>query len=229
MPEVSETDMAKAKEVLAAAVEAHGGIEKLQAVKNIVMEARATANSPMGQMQIEGKSYYLYPDKFRQDVKLPQGEMGYVFDGTSGFANTPMGVQPLPPDMLSSFKDGVFRETIWLLTNLSQNDIPVQYAGMEEVQGKSAHVLLVTQPSGEVLRLFVSEETNLIVKLAFRETAQGVTANRETFIDDYRDVDGIKVAHHIVQNVDGELFTESWVTGVTLNAELEESLFQESN
>ena len=229
MPEASEMDMAKAKEVLAAAVEAHGGIEKLQAVKNIVMEARATANSPMGQMQMEGKSYYLYPDKFRQDVKLPQGEMGYVYDGTSGFANTPMGVQPLPPDMLNSFKDGVFRETIWLLTNLSQNEIPVQYAGTEEVQGKSAHALLVTQPSGEVLRLFVSEETHLVVKFAFRETAQGVTANRETFIDDYRDVDGIKVAHHIVQNVDGELFTESWVTGVTLNAELEESLFQESN
>ncbi len=229
MPEANEMDMAKAKEVLAAAVAAHGGIEKLQAVKNIVMEARATANSPMGQMQMEGKSYYLYPDKFRQDVKLPQGEMGYVYDGTSGFANTPMGVQPLPPDMLNAFKDGVFRETIWLLTNLSQNEIPVQYAGTEEVQGKSAHALLVTQPSGEVLRLFVSEETHLVVKFAFRETAQGVTANRETFIDDYRDVDGIKVAHHIVQNVDGELFTESWVTGVTLNAELEESLFQESN
>ena len=229
MPEASEIDMAKAKKVLATAVDAHGGLEKLQAVKNIVMEARATANSPMGQMQIEGKSYYLYPDKFRQDVKLPQGEMGYVFDGTSGFANTPMGVQPLPPDMLNSFKDGVFRETIWLLTNLSQNDIPVQYAGTEEVEGKSAHVLLVTQPSAEVLQLFVSEETHLIVKLAFRETAQGVTTNRETFIDDYRDVDGIKIAHHIVQKVDGELFTESWVTGVTLNAELEESLFQEPN
>ena len=229
MPEASETDMAKAKEVIAAAVEAHGGIEKLQAVKNIVMEARATASTPMGPMQVEGKSYYVYPDKFRQDVKLPQGEMGYVFDGTSGFALTPMGVQPLPPDMLNSFKDGVFREIIWLLTNLSQNDIAVQYAGTEEVEGKSAHVLLVPQPSGEVLRLFVSEETHLIVKFAFRETAQGVTANRESLLDDYRDVDGIKVAHHIVQNVDGELFTESWVTGVTLNAELEDTLFQEPN
>ena len=105
MPEASEVDMAKAKEVLAAAVEAHGGLEKLQAVKNIVMEARATANSPMGQMQVEGKSYYVYPDKFRQDMKLPQGEMGYVFDGASGFATTPMGVQPLPPDVTNSFKD----------------------------------------------------------------------------------------------------------------------------
>ena len=229
MPEASETDMAKAKEVLAAAVAAHGGLEKLQTVKNVVLEGRATANSPMGPMQMDGKSYYVYPDKFRQDIKMPQGEMGYVFDGTSGFALTPMGVQPLPPDMLNSFKDGIFRETVWLLTNLSQNDIPVQYAGTEEVQGKSAHVLLVPQPSGEVLRLFVSEETHLIVKFAFRETAQGVTANRETFVGDYQDVDGIKVAHHIVQNVDGELFTENWISGVTFNAELEESLFQAPN
>ena len=229
IPEATAADMAKAQEILAAAVEAHGGLEKLQAVKNIVAAGRSTANSPMGQMQMEGKSYYLYPDKFRQDVKMPQGEMSYIFDGTAGFALTPMGVQPLPPDMASSFKDAVFRETIWLLTNLSKNEISVQYAGTEEVHGKPAHVLLVPQPSGEVLRLSVSEETHHVVKFAFRETAQGVTAERETFVDDYRDVDGIKIAHHIVQNVDGELFTENWITGVTLNAALDESIFQEPN
>ena len=229
MPEASETDMAKAKEVLAAAVAAHGGLEKLQAVKNIVLEARATASTPMGQMQIEGKSYYVYPDKFRQDVKMPQGEMSYVYDGTSGFAVTPMGVQPLPPDVSNSFKDAVFRETLWLLTNLSQSDIAIQYAGVEEVQGKSAHVLLVPQPSGEVLRVFVSEDTHYVMKLAYREMAQGVTANRESLMDDYRDVDGVMVPYHVVQNVDGQLFSESRVTNVTLNAELDETLFQESN
>ena len=227
MPEASETDTAQAKEVLAAAVDAHGGLEKLRAVKNIVLEARATASTPMGQMQVEGKSYYVYPDKFRQDVKLPQGEMGYVFDGTSGFALTPMGVQPLPPEVTNSFKDAVFRETLWLLTNLSQNEIAIQYAGTEEIAGKSVHVLLVPQPSGEVLRLFVSEETHYVVKFAYREIAQGVTANRETLMNDYRDVDGVKVPYHVVQNVDGQLFSESWVTGVTLNAELDETLFQE--
>ena len=227
MPEPSETDTAKAQEVLAAVVDAHGGLERLQAVKNIVLEVRATASTPMGQMQVEGKSYYVYPDKFRQDVKLPQGEMGYVFDGTSGFALTPMGVQPLPPDVTNSFKDTVFRETLWLLTNLSQNEIAIQYAGTEEIAGKAAQVLLVPQPSGEVLRLFVSEETHYVVKFAYREIAQGVTANREMIMDDYRDVDGVKVPYHVVQNVDGQLFSESWVTGVTLNAELDETLFQE--
>ena len=227
MPEASEADMAKAKEILAAAVEAHGGLEKLQAVKNIVMEARASVNTPAGPMQVEGKSYYVYPDKFRQDMKMPQGEMAYVFDGTAGFAITPMGAQPIPPQMANSFKDAVFRENVWLLANLSQNEVPIQYAGTEEAEGKQAHVLAVQQPSGEMLKVFISDETYYIVKISYREMSQGMAVNRETLMDDYRDVDGIKVPYHVVQNVDGQPFSESRVTGITLNAELDETLFQE--
>lgn len=227
MPEASEADMAKAKEILAAAVEAHGGLEKLQAVKNIVMETSTSANSPAGPMQIEATSYYVYPDKFRQDVKHPQGEMAYVFDGAAGFALTPIGVQPMPPQMTDSFKDAVFRENIWLLANLSQNEIPIQYAGAEEVQGKQVHILAVQQPSGEMLKISISVERHYIVKIAHRETTQGGVANRETFMDDYRDVDGVQVPYHIVQNVNGQPLSESRVKGVTLNAELDASLFQE--
>ena len=228
MPEASEADIAMAKEILAAAVEAHGGIEKLQAVKNIVLKGKTAANTPNGPMQIEGTSYYLYPDKFRQDASIPQvGEMSQIFDGETAFMKGQMGVQPLPPEAVNTYRDGVFRETIWLLTNLTLNDIPMQYAGTEEVLGTPAAVLLVTQPSGELLRLFISEETHYVVKMGFREMSQGVTANRETLFDDYRDVDGIQITHHVVQNVDGELFTESWISQVTLNAALDASLFQE--
>ena len=226
MPEASEADMTKAKRILAAAVDAHGGLEKLQAVKNIVMEGHTSANSPTGP-EIEGTSYYVYPDKFRQDLKMPRGETAYVFDGTSGFVLMPMGVQPIPPQMANTFKDAVFREPLWLLTNLSQNDIRIQYAGTEDVQGKSTSILLLRQPSGEMMKLFVSEDTHYIVKIAYPDSSQGITVNRETLLNDYRDVDGVKVAYHAVQNVEGQLFSESRVTRITLNAELEESLFQE--
>ena len=227
MPEASESDMVKAKEILAAAVEAHGGLEKLQAVKNAVMEADISANSQAGFMQIDTKLYYHFPDKFRQEMKTPQGEVAYVYDGSAAYVMTPMGVQPIPPQMAASFKDSIFRETVWLLTSLSQNDIPIQYVGTEDVQGKPASILLIPQPSGEMLRLFISDETHYVVKYTYRETAQGVTANREALMDDYRDVDGIKIAYHIVQNVEGQLFSESRVKRVTLNAELDASLFQE--
>ena len=227
MPEATEADTAKAKEILAAAVEAHGGLEKLQAVKNIVSEASVLANSPMGQMQAKAKSYYLYPDKLRQDLKLPQMDISQIYDGSAAFVVTPMGIQPLPPEAVNAFKNIISREPIWLLTRLLKNDIQVQYAGSEDVQDKPAHILLVPEPSGEVLRLFISEETHYIVKLASREAVQGIVANQETFLGDYREVDGVKIAHHVLQNVDGQLASEISVTDVILNAELDESLFQE--
>jgi len=235
VPKASEADTAKAKEILAAAVDAYGGLEKLQAVKNIVIKTRATANSPTrGQMQIETTSYYLYPDKFRQDFKIsPGGQMGYVFDGVSAFGYvfddvSGMNIQPLPPGRANAFKDTVFREPLWLLTNLSENEIPIQYGGTGEVDGKPADILLVPQPTTRILQLFVSQETHSIVKLIHRETTEeGVTADRETFMDDYRDVEGIKVAHHIVQKVEGQVLSDSRVTQVILNAEeIDESLFQ---
>ena len=215
------------KGMLSAAVDAHGGLEKLQSVKNIVVEGRATANSPMGQMNLDVKGYQVYPDKLRQDIKMPQGEMSYAFDGTSGFALTPMGPQPLPPEMTASLKDGIFREPIWLLASLMKGDNSVQYAGTEEVMGNTAAIVLVPQPSGEVLRVFISEETHYIVKMGFRETEQGVVVNKETLLGDYRDVEGVKVPHHIQQNVEGELFTETRLSSVMLNADLDDSLFQE--
>ena len=229
MPEASEGDMAKAQEIVAMAVDAYGGLEKLQAVKNIVTEARASANTPMGPMEMGVKQYQVHPDKLRQDLKMPQGEMSVAFDGTSGFAMTPMGPQPLPPEMTASMKDGIFREPIWLLVSLVQDGSSIQYAGTEEVMGKPTAIVLVPQPSGEILSVFISEETRYIVKMAFRETEQGVVLNKETLLDDYRDVDGVQMPHHIQQNVDGELYTETRISSVSLNAELDESLFQEPN
>ncbi len=226
MPEASEDDMVKAKEIIAMAVDAHGGLEKLQAVKNIVVEGRTAANSPMGPMNLDVKIYQVYPNKLRQDIKMPQGEMSVAFDGTSGFAMTPMGPQPLPPEMTASLKDGIFREPVWLLVNLMQ-DSSVQYTGTEEVMGKPTAIVLVKQPSGEMLKVFISEETHYIVKMEFRETEQGVTLNKESLMDDYRDVDGVKIPYHLVQNVEGEQFTETHISSVTMNAELDESLFQE--
>lgn len=73
-----------------------------------------------------------------------------------------------------------------------------------------------------------SQETHYIVKFIHRETTtEGVTANRETFTDDFRDVEGIKVAHQILQKVEGQVLSETQVTRVHLNAEeIDTSVFQ---
>ena len=56
------------KEIINAAVAAHGGLEKLEAVKSIVMESHSFEHFPDGSMQDEGKNKtYFYTNKFRSE------------------------------------------------------------------------------------------------------------------------------------------------------------------
>ena len=226
MPEASEMDVAKARKILAASVEAHGGLEKLNAVKNVVADSQTIRYTPMGQMDLKVVLYQVYPDKMRQNIVTPQGEISIVFDGEAAFAMSPTGTQPLPPEMVTSLKNAIFRDTVPLLVHLTENDVPIQYAGTGEVDGKPTSVLLVKQPSGEMVKVFISEDTHYVVKLAFRETEQGVTMDIETMFSDFRDVEGVKFAFHVVQNVNGELYTDNRFNSVKLNTELDDSLFE---
>lgn len=226
IPEASDNEIAKAKEIIAAVVKAHGGLENLTAVKNAVSESNSTVNLRGGSAEMQVKFFHLYPDKLRQDVETPQGKMSYVFDGNAVYIVSSMGTQPLPPEISKSFNDSVFRENIPLLINLAQNVIPVQFSGTEEVQGNPAAVLLVKQPSGETLKIYVSEQTHYIVKYVFRETEQGVTLNKEQNFADYRDVNGVKMPYHIVQKVNGNPYIENRISSIEFNTELEETLFE---
>ena len=69
IPEASETDVAKAKEILAAVVNAHGGWEVIKAVTSVVSQGQATFH--MGGIQMSIKVSSLYPDKLRQDMVTP--------------------------------------------------------------------------------------------------------------------------------------------------------------
>ena len=226
-PEASDSDIAKAKEILAATVEAHGGMDLLKAVDNLVLEADNTMMTPGGPVVVQIGIYVLYPDKYRQDAKTPQGEFSLIYDGEAAYASSMMGTEQLPPEISTSVKDALFRDPIQLLEHLSQNEsAQIQFAGSEEVNGTPASILVTEQPSGEMLKIYISEETNYIVKLVYRETEQGVVLNKENIYSDFRDVDGIKIAYSFIQNIDGNTYIDSRSTSVKLNTEIDETLFE---
>ena len=228
-PEIGQNLAPKVKEIIDAAIAAHGGLEKLESVKNFVMESRSFEHFPDGDIQDEGrsKSYY-FASKFRSDSYSNSGTDSLIYDGTSLFQLTDKEVVQIPPEkaksFVSFFKDSLFREPIWLLTTLSKDKIPTEFVGMEEVNGVPTSVLLVTQPSGKKLKVFISEETNYIVQFSFSlETGE----KEETVIasfDKYQDVDGIKIAHHRTTK-NGE-YRQILITDIKFNAEIDDALFR---
>ena len=218
-----------AKEIIKAAVAAHGGLEKLQAVKSIVMEAHGFEHLPDGTMQDEGTTKaYFYADKFRTDWHSHNQRMSLIFDGESVFSIEDGKVEQIPPEAAKYYadrhKNSGFRELIWPLTDLLRDDITVQYVGTEEVKGVPASVLLVRQASGKESRFFISEKTHLVVKVNSTTESGKEVRDVERYLDDYRDVSGIKIAHHRATKTFE--YREILITDITLNAEIDEALFR---
>lgn len=228
-PEGAHNVDPNAKEIIKAAVAAHGGLENLEAVKNIVMESHSFEHLPDGRMQDEGKTKaYLYPDKFRTDWHSHNQRMSLIFDGESVFSIEDGKVEPLPPEAAKHYTDRHenrdFRELIWPLTDLLHDDISVEYVGTEAVKGVPASVLLVKEPSGKASRFFISEETHLVVKVHYTTKFGKEMQDVERYLGDYRDVGGIKIAHHSATKTFE--YRETLITDITLNAEVDEVLFR---
>ncbi len=218
----------KVKEIIDATIAAHGGLEKLKAVKSIVMESNSFEHLPDGTMQDEGPAKtYFDPNRIRSDWGIQsQKNSRLIFDGESVFTVADGAVKPVPPEDVASyvsfFKDSLFREPVWLLTTLSKDDTPVQYIGTEEVKGVPTFVLLVTQPSGKMLKVFISKKNHHIVQFNYDTEIGGMVENVVALLEDYRDVDGIQIPHYRATK-NGE-YRRVFITDVTLNAEIDEAL-----
>jgi len=228
IPEAEEANVIEAKAILADVISRHGGLENLKAVKNIVSKGLFSVNTPRGEMQMEIERYRVFPDKMRTDMVFQAMgmEMSQVFDGESAWMITPQGVQPLPKSMVEEFRKGVFRDTIQLLTHLSSDDISVQYLGTKDVKEKMADVILVSNTSGDSLKVFIDESTKYIVKKEYRAITEEGPADTEEFIDDYRNVSGVKLGFHTVILRNGEQYAEVKLNELTINADVDESLFE---
>ena len=222
---VAENDVTKIKEIVAKAVEAHGGLEKLKTVENIVMDMRLFERRPDGLDDDGGGKIYLYRDKLRMEFYTETGErFAQLFDGTSMYNVTTDGTfEQMPQQEAKSriefCKDWLFREPIWLLTTLAQNEIPIEYVGTKDVDGVSAAVLSVQQPSGTPLKIYISEKTNYIVLLETKNER----LNTVSSLVQYKDIDGIKIAHKWIEM--NEPNPETHFIKIRLNAEIAPELF----
>ncbi len=207
------------------AVEAHGGFEKLQAVENMVMNVSLFEYFPDGTSEVEGfGKVYHYPDQFRAEFNTKEGERSIqLFDGTSLYVSEGGQLQQLPHEeakyVINRHKDMVFHEPIWLLIKLAQKKIPIQYVGTETVNGGTAVVLRVRQPSGKPLKILISEKTHLIVQYIFSDGRVDTVQSFKQF----KKVDGIIISHQTVYK--NESHNAAYISNISFNAAIDPKLF----
>ena len=219
-------DDPRTQEVITAALESHGGLEKLQRVESFVYNYHTVGYLKDGSIDNEGNGiYYSYRDKYRsENLTDIDKQFIKIFDGKAVYEKT--GNKPykrLPPEhaeyVMGHYKDIAFNEPIWLITTLANDELPIQYVGTENVEGTLTSVLRVRQPSGTPIKIFISQKTGYIIQYVIEHGP----VNRVISLGQYKDIDGIKFPHHWVEKY--YYHTETSYRDVRFNVEIDPKLF----
>ena len=132
------------------------------------------------------------PDKFLSVVDVPGlGTVKQGFDGTVGWDSTPnQGVQELAGAMLAAVRRNAqfYR---WL--RMKELFTKLRISGTVKVGDRDAYVMEATPPEGFAEIFYFDTETGLLVKRDYKLEAPEGVLSFETFYDDYREVDGVKL------------------------------------
>jgi zinc protease len=188
-PEAGAASVKRAKEVLEAAIAAHGGKEKLSAVKNFSAKGTMTQTTPMGEMSFDIEAIVVFPDKTSLNLQTPMGPVTMTVAGDEGWAGQGGKVGPLLPQQREEMLKDIKRDIFNIMSH--PDAYKIQYSGEQLLDGKPCHDILVSRDD-MTMHLLVDKASNLIDGTRYQSFVQGSPAEITTVLGNYRDVKGIQ-------------------------------------
>ncbi len=223
---INEETLAKGMELLKKAAKACGGEDGFAEIKSTKSSATIKLNTPQGEFALETESIYVLPDKSKEIVTLPMGEMITVSTGDSGWMKQGNQVVDLGSDQIADSKKENFRNTLHLFKKISNPDYQAVYVTTDDVNGKKIDIIKIISLDGKIsFKLGLDHETGIPVsQMYFGETMMGPGNLTQTY-SDYRDISGIKVPFAINIESDGNKIADIVIKEYKLNADIPADTF----
>jgi predicted Zn-dependent peptidase len=221
-PEATSASLTKGKEILNQVTSASGGKEAFKSITNSVVKTQTSVSTPQGEFQISSTVFHIFPDKIRQEISMPFGTMVTVFDGAKGWMTSPQGTQDLPESQLKEVKSELFRSHFHLFL---ADDLKAQFMGEESLEDKKVDVILISDPAGDQLKMYVDQVTHLPVKESYEGTTMMGPGTVEEIFADYREVSGMKIPFSITSFANGQKVADTKILELNFNTQIDPELF----
>ncbi|OQX94752.1 hypothetical protein B6I21_09010 [candidate division KSB1 bacterium 4572_119] len=212
----------KGKLVFKKAIAAMGDFDKIKQLKNFISKLSLTQVMGPNEFSMEGELTSQYPDKTFMKLNTPGGEVTMTINGNKGVMKSPMGAGPLPEPQRKAMMDNAKRDPLYIAKYL--DDYQIQYIGKAKFADKEGIDLLFTGKDN-TFHMYFDIETMLPMGTSYQETLPTGPATVEEITDDFREVDGIKVAFHSVGIANGNKQSEATVKEIKFNVSLDEKIF----
>ena len=215
----------QASELIARAVEAHGGLEALKSVKTLVADVKTAIMTPQGKVSATATAYMEYPEKMRIEADVPGARIVQVYADGKAWFKDPNGVHEAPPELVKDLRQDLVRDPVSLLLSAVSGKLKSK---LEPEAGHEGRVLKVISLEGDGLpsvRVHLDPQSGLIVKIIAASTGpQGAFVAEEMF-DDYRVVNGVKFAFKASLSRNGTQVAEREVSELKINVPIAPDMF----
>ena len=212
-------------DVIAKNIQAHGGLEKLKAIKSL----RTTAKFSQGSFRAETVQENKRPEKVREEFIIQGMAQVQAYDGKTGWQVNPFGGRKdaelmAAEDMKSLIVDS---DIDGPLVDYASKGNKVQLDGTETVEGRPCYRLQLTLGNGQVRHVWIDAQTFLELKMeGSPRRMDGRMRMVTTYMREYKSEGGLMIPHVLETAVEaGKKSHKMTIQAVAANAALDDSLF----
>lgn len=204
--------------ILKRALNAQGGEKLIKNITSYTVNGNITrlSNGVNGNFQIQSS----HPNSFKRFYELDGYETAVGYNGKSSWIrNSKNGLQTLTGATSRDFQaEANYRNNLWL--NYKKDKSKLSYGGQDNLNGKSADVVILTTSKGVSIKMFFDKTSGLLIR---EEIPFGDVVNTFDY-SDFRNVNGIKEPFSInstIENVNYEIKLDS----VVHNRQISQAVF----
>jgi hypothetical protein len=215
------------KALVSQAIAARGGAARLEKLRAAVWKSEGERPGRSTRATLYGE----VPGKFRLEsrrtvdgkthlfIKIVNGDRGWIIEGGK--------TRPMSREELALTRRTFYHKHLdATLLPLRDKGVTIKALGDSIVEGKPVVGIQVSRKGFPDSRMYFGKKTKLLVKSARQvEDSMGKTMLQELHYSDYREHDGIKIAHRTRRVVDGRPEADVKITEFNIRKSLDPSLF----
>jgi len=205
-------------------IDAHGGIQKLKAVKSMKATGKIT---PQG-LEIPITLQQKRPGMVRMDATFQGKSMVQAYDGTTAWKIDPFQGNPDPEKVAGDdLKD--LEEQADLdgpLVDYKQKGHTVELIGKEDMEGTPVYKLKLTLKNGDVRNIYIDAENYLELKVTSKRKTPGGEVDIDQFLGNYKSVNGMMFAFSIDTRINGQSVNTITLDKIELDSAIDEAVFK---
>jgi hypothetical protein len=211
-------------EVIAKNIQAHGGLEKLKAVRTIRISGKYSQGSFRAGFLQENKR----PEMVREEAIVQGLSQIQAYDGKTGWQVSPFGgrkdAELLSQDDLRGLQ--IDADIDGPLVDYKEKGHKAELVGHDSVEGTDCYKVRLALKNGDVRYYFLDTDSFLEIKMENETNIRGAVQFSESYFGDYEEVNGLYFAFAFEGGPKGRrVRTKYTVEKVEVNVPLDDALF----